>query len=665
MSDIRENTLTAYYGPEFQINLVWQLLVEPEFAEKILPDLAVEYFDNPNIKRLFIIIVEYFKEFGKVANLQNQSIKHAINKYKTPNNKIEEEALFAELKRIELWNERVINKQLLHSGDAIQKEIHNFIKQQEYRKIGEYILDKTKTGEIRTKHILSNIEERFQKISHIGEEEDDCEEVIDNIGRALRKEFRKTIPTGVEVIDALTGGGLGKGEIGVILTPSGVGKTTLLTKIANTAYEIGYNVAQVIFEDTKDQVKRKHYSIWTGVPLSKIDDNLDYVLEKSTKKADELRGNGRLLVKRFSQENTTIVDVKNWMISHQKKYGFKFDLLVLDYLDCLESHKKSSDRNEAELAIIKGFEALASDFDIPAWTAIQTNRSGFDAEFVEAYQSGGSIKRIQKAHFFMSVAKTADQKQAGLANIRIIKARFAQDGQTFNDCVFNNDTMEIRIEDDRYKFNKLNKGLKHHDSNDIDRMESSLNKMHAAASQYMVDDALNRANDETVNDAVFDSLRNSYMAKNNENDSSLPEITSNISNNTNDSVLQKTYEKETTIDSDNSELIEFDVQSQSDDINTDEELLGEIKENTGEYSLLVDWNGESGKTTNDIINMPEVEINTIASKNDNIQIISTNIDDVEKQLLDPDKIEIPHMSVYEMLQQARKNQNVMKSDEKK
>lgn len=659
MTDIRENTLTAYYGPEFQINLVWQLLVEPEFAEKILPDLAVEYFDNPNIKRLFIIIVEYFKEFGKVANLQNQSIKHAINKYKTPNNKIEEEALFAELKRIELWNERVINKQLLHSGDAIQKEIHNFIKQQEYRKIGEYILDKTKTGEIRTKHILSNIEERFQKISHIGEEEDDCEEVIDNIGRALRKEFRKTIPTGVEVIDALTGGGLGKGEIGVILTPSGVGKTTLLTKIANTAYEIGYNVAQVIFEDTKDQVKRKHYSIWTGVPLSKIDDNLDYVLEKSTKKADELRGNGRLLVKRFSQENTTIVDVKNWMISHQKKYGFKFDLLVLDYLDCLESHKKSSDRNEAELAIIKGFEALASDFDIPAWTAIQTNRSGFDAEFVEAYQSGGSIKRIQKAHFFMSVAKTADQKQAGLANIRIIKARFAQDGQTFNDCVFNNDTMEIRIEDDRYKFNKLNKGLKHHDSNDIDRMESSLNKMHAAASQYMVDDALNRANDETVNDAVFDSLRNSYMAKNSENDSSIfvdniPEITNMHISDISDS-----------INNDNSELIEFDVQSQSDDTEIRKELSNVMEEQTSEYSLSVDWNGESGKTTNDIINMPEVKINTIVSKNDDIQTTSTNIDDVEKELLDPDKVEIPHLSVHELLRQARKNQNVMKSDEKK
>lgn len=670
MSDSSENTLSAYYGYEFQMHLLWQLLVEPEFAEKILPVLAVEYFDNPHFKRLFIIAIEYYKEFKKVPNLQNQSIRHAINKYKTPNNLIEEEALFSELKRIELWNERVINKQLLHSGDVIQKETFNFIKQQEYRKLGEFILEKTKTGEIRNKKNLFNIEERFQKISHIGEEDDDCEEVIDNIGSALRKEFRKTIPTGVEVIDVLTGGGLGKGEIGVILTPSGVGKTTLLTKIANTAYEAGYNVAQVIFEDTKDQVKRKHYSIWSGVPLSKFDENLDYVLDVSEKKAEKLRGNGRLLVKRFSQENTTIVDIRNWMTNHQKKYGFKFDLLILDYLDCLESHKHSPDRNEAELAIIKGFEALASDFDIPAWTAIQTNRSGFDSEFVEAHQSGGSIKRIQKAHFFMSVAKTPDQKQAGLANIRIIKARFAQDGQTFNDCVFNNDTLEIRIEDDRYKYNKLNKGQKHHDSSDIDKLESDINKMHVAASQYM-DDAVNRANSDNVNDAVFDNLRNSYLAKNIEDNPSflvdnMPEITSkhvsDISDEVDNLVLQKIYDEAALIYENDSELIEFDEPSKSFDIDVEEELPNTLKQQTSEYSISLDWNGESGKTTNDVLLQSEVNINSIKT---NDIVFSEDVDSVEMRLLDPDEVEKPHMTVYELLQKARKNQDVMKNNEKK
>jgi hypothetical protein len=110
MAETTENTLTAYKGPEFQQRLMWQLLVEPEFAEKIIPDLAIEYFDDPNLKRLFIIILEYLKRYGKVPNLQSQSIQHAINEFKTPNNVIEEESLFAVIKRIELWNERIINK---------------------------------------------------------------------------------------------------------------------------------------------------------------------------------------------------------------------------------------------------------------------------------------------------------------------------------------------------------------------------------------------------------------------------------------------------------------------------------------------------------------------------------------------------------------------------
>lgn len=393
MSETRENTLSAYLGPEFQQRLIWQLLVEPDFAEKTIPDLAIEYFDDPNVKRLFIIILEYFKEFEKVPNLQNQSIHQAINKYKTPNNVIEEESLFAVIKRIEHWNERIINKQMLYDGDVVQKTTNTFIKQQEYRKLAENILDKVKNGEIRSKYVISGVEDKFQKISHIGENDDDSESLIEGVSKALKKEFRETIPTGIETIDVLTGGGLGKGEIGVILTPSGVGKTTALTIIANTAYEIEKNVAQVIFEDTKDQIKRKHYTIWSKSSLSTLNDDDENVRVREivNKKIKTLNGKGRLIIKRFSQEDTTMKDVRNWMLSYEKKWGFKFDILVLDYLDCLESHKRSDDRTESELTIIKGFESLASDLDIPAWTAIQSNRC-LDLNTVVEIKNRGSVK---------------------------------------------------------------------------------------------------------------------------------------------------------------------------------------------------------------------------------------------------------------------------------
>ena len=496
MNEPLENTLSAYKGPEFQQRLMWQLLVEPEFAEKIIPNIAIEYFDDPYLKRLFIIILEYFKMYEKVPNFQNNSIHQAINEFKTPNNVIEEESLFAVIKKIGFWNERVINKQMHYDGDVVQKSTNEFIKQQEYRKLAESILDKVKNGDIRSKFVIAAIEEKFQKVSHIGEEEDNCSSVLDGIDKALRKEFRETIPTGIGTIDALTGGGLGKGEIGVILTPSGVGKTTALTIIADTAYQNEKNVAQIIFEDTEDQIKRKHYTIWAESALSRLNDEEENIRVKKIvhDKAKSLEGKGRLIIKRFSQENTTMLDVKNWMIGYQKKWGFKFDILVLDYLDCLESHKKSPDRNEAELAIIKAFEALSSDFDIPAWTAIQSNRSGFGSEFVEANQSGGSIKRIQKAHFFMSVGKTPAQQEANLANIRIIKARFAKDGQTFEDCVFNNDTMQVIIDDPRYRYTKTYKDLKHYDN--ADGLESQAEKLKEKSTEIRLHEAISRANIE-------------------------------------------------------------------------------------------------------------------------------------------------------------------------
>jgi replicative DNA helicase len=502
MSEGLENTLSAYLGHEFQLRLMWQLLVEPEFAEKTIPNLAIEYFDDPNMKRMFVIMLEFHKEYEKVPNLQNQTIHQAINRFKTPNNYIEEETLFSTLRRIENWNERVINEQMLYDGDVIQKATIEFIKQQEYRKLGEFILDKVKSGEMKNKFILNNIEDKFLKISEIGNEDNTSEEVIENPEKALRKEFRETIPTGIEAIDTLTGGGLAKCERGIILASPGTGKTTLLTKIANTGYEVGKNVAQIIIEDNIDDIKRKHYAIWSKVPLSKLsdDDENKVAIDRVKKKIEMIKGKGRLVIQKFSEEGTTMIDIRNWIISYQKKHGMKFDLLILDYLDCIESHKRTADKNEAEFNVIKSFGALGTDLNIPAWTSIQGNRGSFNVELVEAFQMGGSVKRYEKAHFFMSIGKTPDQKEASLANIRIIKARFAKDGQTFKDCIFNNDTLDIRIEDQRYKNGGIINGVKRYDEKDLNELEEQRKRIVEKSSDLNIHNHINlHLDDQKVN----------------------------------------------------------------------------------------------------------------------------------------------------------------------
>ena len=674
MSEITENTFSAYLGPEFQIRLMWQILVEPEFAEKAIPDLSVEYFDDPNLKRLYIIIHEFIKLYDKVPNLQNQSIHQAINLFKTPNNVIEEETLFSVIKRIELWNERVLNKQIFHDGDVVQKATNNFIKQQEYRKLGEFILDKTKSGDIKHKFTLSLIDDKIQKIAHIGDEEDYGTDVTEGVEKALRKEFRQTIPTGVEVLDALTGGGLGRGEIGLILSPTGVGKSTLLTKIANTARELDYNVLQIIFEDTVEQIQRKHYTIWCGTALSQIDDNNDEILEKTNAKIQSLGNKGRLTIKRFSQEDTTMKDIRNWILRYQKKFGFKYDIIVLDYLDCLNSHIKTTDSNHADLIIVKSFEAMAGDFNIPCWSAIQSNRGGIDSELVEANQTGGSIKRVQKAHFFMSVAKTPDQKEAHLANIRIIKARFAQDGQTFKDCIFNNDTMQIVIRDDRYS-SKKHYGMKKYGDAELERLEKKTSsiELHTRIS----DAAPNPLSSEDIySETILMDMAQAYRAQS-ENKSSVIEIDSTEENfhpeaeNQNsriikDGLIEFDITDATSIVVNSNGITNLEIPSESISYNhdIDEEKTVEKWDKLGLINgdeEIVDekfvWTGETFTE-----NIVENEVNLESIKYEiNVDVLNDlNIDELEKLLLSPDEIDTSEKHVFDMLKKISKNQNVIK-----
>lgn len=475
MSDeVKNNTFGKYLGPDFQQKLIWQLLVEPEWCSKMIESISVEYFDDPYLKRIFIIMLEYYNENGKVPNLQNESIYSAIKKYKSPTSEVEGDVLSEKINQIKLWNDRVINKNLLYDGDIVRKETLNFIKQQEYRKIGEYIISQTKNGNLKKPSFTYDVEEKFSKIYNIGDEEDYGTDAVDDIDKALSKEFRETIPTGIEAIDAVTGNGLGKGEIGLILAPSGIGKSSMLTKIANTAFNNGKRVLQIIFEDTIPQIQRKHYTIWSKIKLSDIDENTEIVKERVLKQYNKVKTEkgGKIDIVQFSDENTSLHDIKNWIKRQEKKFGYKYDLIVLDYLDCLEPNRREKDLHSAELSIVKSFIAMASEYNIPCWSAIQTNRSGFNIDIVDAQHSGGNIKRIQKSHLVMSISKP--DKEANIANIKMIKARFARDGYEFKDCIFNNDTLEIRITDRKY-LNGLN--VRKYDDPDLDKTDDKALKL--------------------------------------------------------------------------------------------------------------------------------------------------------------------------------------------
>lgn len=248
---------------------------------------------------------------------------------------------------------------------------------------------------------------------------------------------------GVPGIDNLMKGGLAKGEIGVILAPTGVGKTTFLTKISNHAFNLGYNVLQVFFEDNPKIIQRKHFTLWTDIAPDNLSNHKDDVMNK-VKEIKENTTNS-LTLKKLPSDTMTMNQIKN-QVRKMIAEGNKIDMVVIDYIDCITPDKNLGDEWKSEGSVMRAFEAMCHELDIVGWTATQGNRSSISSEVVTTDQMGGSIKKAQVGHVIISVAKSLQQKEMNLATIAITKSRIGKDGVVFENCKYDNEMLVIDTE---------------------------------------------------------------------------------------------------------------------------------------------------------------------------------------------------------------------------
>ena len=414
----------GYLGYSFQIRLVKQLIEDTKFSEGIMDIISPQYFDNEYLRLLVASLKDYYEKYETIPNYETifQIIKVDIKR------EIARESALEMIKEVKESD----NKDCLHTQEVSIK----FCKQQELKKANNKIQKILESGDFDR---YDECEEILKDALIVGIEKDNGIDVFHAIDEVLSEDFRNPIPTGMVGIDNLMDGGLSKGELGVILAPFGVGKTTLITKMANTAYNLGYNVVQIFFEDNPKVIQRKHITCWTEIPLNDLTEKSKEI-KKILPKFKNKEGN--LILKKMASDGTTIPKIKQYLrklISN----GNKPDIVFVDYMDCVSPSKEFKDEWSGEGNVMRQFESMISELNIVGWTAIQGNRSSIKANVVEADMIGGSIKKGQIGHFILSVAKSLEQKEEGRATLAILKSRFGKDGVIFEDILFDNSTIQI------------------------------------------------------------------------------------------------------------------------------------------------------------------------------------------------------------------------------
>ena len=430
MAQVKKNDL-GFLGEAFQYKLTHEFMENHTFFEDLSSILDQNMFTDPNLKTFVGVMKNYFEREGhtpsyEMMEIELRGISHSDKEVETYLAIIEK-----------------IRNTPSDGVDRIRELAEKFFRQQNIVKTANEILRIASKGEDdQYDRCVGLLNDAMTQGIH----NDFGEKPFDHINETLSDDYRIPIPTGIGKIDETLEGGLGKGELGVIIGPSGFGKSSMTTAMASHAACNGYKVLQIVFEDRIKQIQRKHLGRITGVEAKDLSkpDNIDFVRAAIENFQDKDKLNENLRIVKFPSGEKTARDIKRFIVKLTNS-GFKPDLVIVDYFECLahESSRDSSNEFEKEGKTMRVFEAMVGELDIAMWIPSQGTKDSINLELVTMDKIGGSVKKAQIAHIILSFARTVDDVANNKATIAILKNRAGGSGKVFNNVEFNNGTCRI------------------------------------------------------------------------------------------------------------------------------------------------------------------------------------------------------------------------------
>lgn len=430
----------GYLGPDFQYKLVKAFMDDHKFFVSINNIIDHNMFTESSLRTYVGVLKEYYDLHEMIPSYQLMEIELRSKSQ----NDIQIQFYIDTLNKIkETSNEGV---------DSIREIADKFFKQQNLTKAINKISKFIENGDYDKYYECEDI---IRKALEVGGEDELGIGVFDNIEEVLSDDYRCPIPTGIGKIDETLEGGLGKGELGIVLGPSSFGKTSLTTAMASYAATFkcdkndykGFKVLQIVFEDREKQIQRKHLGRIANVEAKDLSkpDFKEQVLKSINNFEDYELIKNNIRIIRFQSGERTASQIRQF-IKKMINSGYKPDLVIVDYFECvkLEAGTTAGDNEWSREGItMRKFESMANELDIALWVPIQGTKDSLGAELVTMSQGGGSVKKIQIGHIIMSIARTMESIELNLATIAILKNRSGKAGKVFNNVEFNNGTCRI------------------------------------------------------------------------------------------------------------------------------------------------------------------------------------------------------------------------------
>ena len=223
------------------------------------------------------------------------------------------------------------------------------------------------------------------------------------------------IATGIEFVDEWCGGGLKPRQLGIIVAPTGAGKSMCLMLIAYKIAVLEHKRVMFISNElSMGEITERFGTMIVGKSQEEVIDAPVTIRERlGVLSPFKIKDNLHLV--EVNREISTN-DIEAIIARNINLFGWAPEVIVLDYMERMKPIVDGLNRSNTwdwygEVA--KDLIRMSKRTNTLVWTACQTNRSGYNSEVTQNMtQVQGSIKHLQEASAVIAMRQRPDYTNA-------------------------------------------------------------------------------------------------------------------------------------------------------------------------------------------------------------------------------------------------------------
>ena len=355
---------TFQFDPMFQQAFLRLMMIEDVFCIQVLRYCDRSYFTTEPLGWIYSMIEDHWKQYSTMCNdmvLRDRLRFAGAEKYVPYRNEVEQ----------------VIAHGTVKNSEYIKNQAQDFFRKNLFAQAHQESAQMFNDGRsVEAYDVMAKAQDAIRQIDFGAIDRQWFFEELQDRQRARHRRQLHTASfrTGLDELDMATRGGVKPGEVWAVLAYAKRCKTTWLVNQGFNAIRMtGAPVIHYVLEGHGHQISDKYETLFSGELYSSVQRGEISQQVVTQLHQEYYQARRRLVIRTLNDWDVNVLQIKA-ELEELKGYGFRPELMILDYIDLLRSRYRADSETKHQVEASRDFKRLVNQEHIAAWTAWQAQR---------------------------------------------------------------------------------------------------------------------------------------------------------------------------------------------------------------------------------------------------------------------------------------------------